>query len=136
MLTAQRFPKAASWLSAWPGARNPGDRRGRPLEALRASCLLERFYCWRGVSGERYICSVFGMEEEGVVAGFSQFVAIGVAHEAMNRRPMCVLSARDFASAEGRQIRVEVQKLGVTEWHVHFGAGESEASDLAASLLN
>jgi hypothetical protein len=110
--------------------------RGRPLEALRASHLLERFYCWRGASGERYICSVFAIEEEGVIAGFSQAVAIGVAREAMNCRPLCVLSVRDFRSAEGREIRGEAQKLGVTEWHVHFGAAEAELKDLACSLLN
>jgi hypothetical protein len=137
MLAVQRFIEKCAFA---PGSALEPDKgaasRGQPLGALQASHLLDRFYAWRGASGERYICSIFSLEEEGVIAGFSQAVAIGVAREAGSRRPVCLLSAREFASEDGRAIRVEARDLGVAEWHVHFGADDAGLRDLADSLLN
>jgi hypothetical protein len=138
MLIAQRFNgkySGESKSSPCVGEEHSASR-GRTLGALRLSYLLDRFYSWRGASGEHYICSVFSLEEEGVIAGFTQAVAIGVARQGPNRRPVCVLSSCSFASRDGRAIRAEAQMLGVTEWHVHFGAGDAGLRDLADSLLN
>jgi hypothetical protein len=110
--------------------------RGQALNALRASYLLDRFYSWRGISGERYVCSIFSLEEETIVAGFSQAVIIGVACDPRGRQPVCLLSCGEFASEVGRIIRSEARALGVTEWHVHFGSGDAVFRDLADSLLN
>lgn len=111
--------------------------RGRRLASLAGSRLRDRFYSWRGVSGRRHVCSVFGAEEESVVAGFSSAVVIGVAREGLTRRPICVLSSRAFDTARGRAIRADAHALGANEWHVHFcGAREGLPRELAAALLS
>jgi hypothetical protein len=137
MLAARSFSETSlPSPSAWPHHKGRSDARGQPLAALRSSSLRERFYCWRGVSGERYICSIFSLEDENVIGGFSNAVVIGVCGEGKCRRPLCLLSARDFLLSHGNEMRLEAKRLGVAEWHVHFGATEAELSDLAASLLN
>jgi hypothetical protein len=110
--------------------------RGQALGALRASELLNRFYSWRGASGERYVCSIFSLEEETIVADFSLAIAIGVARDGAWRRPVCLLSSREFETAPGRAIRDAARAHGVNEWHVHFGSGDAGLRDLAESLLN
>jgi hypothetical protein len=138
MLIAQRFSEenVAGSKSTRGSGVEYSTPRGQTLGALRLSYLLDRFYSWRGASGERYICSVFSPDEEGVIAGFTRAVAIGVARDGLNRRPVCVLSSCCFATDDGRAIRAEARMLGVTEWHVHFGAGDAGLRDLADSLLN
>jgi hypothetical protein len=110
--------------------------RGQALAALRASYLLDRFYSWRGSSGERYVCSIFSLEEEPIVADFAQTVVIGVSRDGVQRRPICLISSREFSTNEGRAIRNEARAFGVNEWHVHFGSGDAGLRDLSESLLN
>jgi hypothetical protein len=110
--------------------------QGQALDALRSSDLLDRFYSWRGASRERYICSIFTLEDETIIADFVQAVVIGVARDAVGRRPVCVLSTNDFDRKNGRAIRVEGRALGVNEWHVHFGCEDAGLSDLANALLS
>jgi hypothetical protein len=103
---------------------------------LRSSDLLDRFYSWRGASGNRYVCSIFSLEDEAIIADFVQAVAIGVARDAVGRRPVCILSTNDFDTKNGRAIRLDGCAHGVNEWHVHFGSGDAGLSDLANALLN
>jgi hypothetical protein len=110
--------------------------QGQTLDALRFSDLLDRFYSWRGASRTRYVCSIFTLEDEAIVADFVQAVVIGVARDAVGRRPVCVLSTNDFDTNYGRAIRTDGCALGVNEWHVHFGSGDAGLSDLANALLN
>lgn len=118
------------------GACAPGAPRGQSLASLPASDLGERFYAWRGASGARFVCSVFQGGEEAVVAGFSNALIVGVAREGAARRPVCVLSSREFEGVAGRAPWEASRALGVNEWHVHFGWDEGKLRDLAASLLN
>ncbi len=135
-VTERSFQKATGEGGYGAGfVENSPAPRGQALGALSSSHLLDRFYAWRGASGERYVCSIFSPEEEGIVADFSQAVVIGVARDVGGRRPICILSSRDFNSADGRSIRVEARTLGLVEWHVHFGAGDV-LRDLANSLMN
>ena len=127
--------REAQWSTAPPGG-GAASPRGQALAALRASCLLDRFYSWKGISEERYVCSIFSLEEEAIVAGFAQVVVIGVVRDARGRRPVCVLSSRHFKSEQGRMIRFEARALGVNEWHVRFGSSDDALRDLADSLLN
>lgn len=111
--------------------------RGQRLASLDACDLRDRFYSWRGASGRRHVCSVFGIEEEAIVAEFSRALVIGVAREGTTRRPVCVLSSRDFEGAEGRMIRADARALGGNEWHVHFSAEDDDIlRGLAVALLN
>jgi hypothetical protein len=110
--------------------------QGQALDALRSSDLLDRFYSWRGASRARYVCSIFSLEDEAIVADFVQAVVIGVARDALGRRPVCVLSTRDFGTKNGQAIRGGGRALGVNEWHVHFGSEDAGLSDLTNALLH
>lgn len=110
--------------------------RGQELASLNSCDLRDRFYSWRGASGQRYVCSIFRLNEESVVADFSQAVVIGVAREGAARRPICVLCSSDFETDTGRIIRADARALGANEWHVHFGARDDMLRGLAAALLN
>jgi hypothetical protein len=108
-------------------------QRGQELESLaEADGLRGRFFSWRGVSGQRYVCSVFQRGEEGFVADVTEGVIVGVVGEGVGRRPVCVLGAGEGVGALRRLGR----ELGVAEWHVRFGADAGMARDLSASLLN
>jgi hypothetical protein len=111
---------------------------GERLASLDGSSLRDRFYSWRGTSGRRHVCSVFPVDQENVVAGFSQAVVIGVARSGSERRPVCLLLSEDFCAAHGRAIRRDARALGVDEWHVHFRAEQDDdmLSGLASALLN
>ncbi len=106
--------------------------QGQALASLNSSELRGRFYSWRGVSGQRYVCSIFQSEEQAVVQTFSSAVAIGVANDRGTRRPVCVMSAREVGSADATNLRL----IGVDEWHVHFRSDEVLLRDIAASLLH
>ena len=129
--------KSDQCMSGQPFQRKAASARGQALGSLRSLDLRDHFYSWRGASGDRYVCSVFRVAEEAIVADFSQATIIGVVGKKTSvRRPICILSSRDFETVEGRAVREEVRALGVTEWHVHFGSGDAGLRDLAASLLN
>jgi hypothetical protein len=106
--------------------------RGQALASLDSSELGGRFYSWRGVSGQRYVCSIFRGDERDVVQTFSSAVVIGVANDRGTRRPVCVMSARELRSPEA----LDLCRIGVNEWHVHFHIDEARLRDIAASLLH
>lgn len=111
-----------------------GAPRGQALQSLVATDgLRDRFFSWRGLSGRRYVCSVFRAGEEGFVADVVSGLIIGVAREAGAARPVCVFAAR---GGERRELRALAQELGVVEWHVHFCADAQTVRDLSGSLLS
>ena len=109
--------------------------RGQELGSLAQSAGLRgRFFSWRGASGRRYVCSVFQAGEEAFVADVTNGVVIGVARDGVAARPACLLLARE--GGERRPLRELARELRITEWHVHFCAGEETLRDLCGSLLN
>ncbi|HEY8066939.1 MAG TPA: hypothetical protein VIF40_19770 [Methylosinus sp.] len=119
--------------------RRPAEKsiiRGRELAALDKTSLRERFYSWRAADGEHYVCTIFPAEEEALVAGFARAVVIGVAWDAGQRRPVCVLLAEELDTPSGRRARLAAGALGVNEWHVRFCALPEVARCLARALLN
>ncbi|WP_457795644.1 hypothetical protein [Methylocystis sp. S23] len=109
--------------------------RGQELDSLAGSDSLRgRFFSWRGVTGRRYVCSVFQRGEEGFVSDVENGAIIGVARDGAALRPVCL-----FSAGEGRRapaLRELAQELGVAEWHVHFCPDAAAIRDLAGSLLN
>jgi hypothetical protein len=122
--------------SGLASASEQGARRGQRLGSLLESSLGDRFFSWRGASGENYVCSIFPVADEATVALFSSAVIVGVARNVSGARPICVLSSRQFDTRQGRVIRDEARAMGCAEWHVRFDASEDQVRDLAASLLN
>jgi hypothetical protein len=129
----------AECASAFPAAASPAapSARGRELDSLRASDLGERFYSWRAACGRLYVCSIFPIAEEGLVASFAEAAVVGVVRDGESRRPACVLSAEEFGKAWGRRLRADARRLGVNEWHVRFCPGDRELiRRLARALLS
>jgi hypothetical protein len=116
--------------------RADASARGQALDSLVSSDLGERFYSWSGASSARYVCSIFAVGEEAVVAGFSQGVVIGVHRDGSLVQPVCLIRAQDFTGGADDAFFIEARESGVTEWHVHFAGGEAELRDLASSLLD
>ncbi|WP_363349876.1 hypothetical protein [Methylocystis echinoides] len=118
-----------------PRSSNGLTPRGQELDSLaEANVLRGRFFSWRGVSGRRYVCSVFQRGEEGFISDLDGGVVIGVARGGGSLRPLCVLAARDNGTKP--PLARLARELGVDEWHVHFCAGDATARDLSGSLLN
>jgi hypothetical protein len=109
---------------------------GQALASLSTSDLRERFYSWRGLSGRRYVCSVFSAAETAVVSEFTAAAVIGVAKAGAAQRPVCVMSSREFHVWGDIGSREGAESHGVSEWHVHFGVDDEGLRDLAGSLLS
>lgn len=118
------------------GAPLERRRNGGALASLLASDLRERFYSWRGISGRSYICSVFSLAETSTVLEFTSAAVIGVASDGAARRPICVMSSREFRLLEDASWRDDFSGRGVNEWHVQFEVDEEGLRDLAGSLLS
>lgn len=122
----------------WPFLSDAADGAspcGQELDSLaEANVLRGRFFSWRGVSGRRYVCSVFQRGEESFVSGVEGGVIIGVARDGAALRPVCVYGARENGPRPSPHHLA--RELGVAEWHVHFCGNREVVRDLSASLLN
>ncbi len=104
--------------------------RGESLASLAQSRLNGAFYSWHGLSGRRYVLSVFDGGDWALVAEFEGVAIVGVANDETTRRPICVLSSRELRALGPALIEA------ATEWHVLFCADDSAIKDLAGSLMN
>ncbi len=123
-------------LDGGEGAQDALSEPGGALASLGDCDFGAHFYSWRGASGARYICSVFEPSEETLVAGFSGAAIIGVARDGAARRPICLMTSRQFNSPAGEALRNAARRLGLNEWHVHFSAEDVDLRDLAGTLLH
>lgn len=118
-------------------SRNPAYRvapQGLPLASLTDCALQDRFYSWLGLSGTKYVCTVFAILDASAIGEFSDAAVIGVARHDGVRRPVCVLQPSDFTRFASHPFVQAAIKLGVNEWHVHFSADHRKlAEDLAAA---
>ncbi len=134
--TTMREDRKNKFAKLRRGALSGPSPRGQALASLLTSDLRERFYSWRGLTGRRYICSVFSAAEAAVVSEFTAAVVIGVAKVGAARRPVCVISSGEFHVWGDIGSREGAESHGVSEWHVHFGVDEEGVRDLAGSLLS
>jgi hypothetical protein len=108
----------------------PGAGRGESLASLAQSGLRGAFYSWHGLSGRRYVLSVFDGSQWPMLSEFESVAIVGVASDGATRRPVCVLSSRELR-ALGPAL-----STAATEWHVLFSADDAAIKDLAGSLMN
>jgi hypothetical protein len=134
--TTMREDRKNKFAKARREAPPAASQSGQALASLLTSDLRERFYSWRGLSGRRYICSVFSAAEAAVVCEFTAAAVIGVARVGAARRPVCVMSSREFHVWGDIGSREGAESHGVSEWHVHFGVDDEGLRDLAGSLLS
>ncbi len=134
--TTMREDRTNKFAKPRRGTPSGASPSGQALASLLSSNLRERFYSWRGLSGRRYICSVFSAAEAAVVSEFTAAAVIGVAKVGAARRPVCVMSSREFHVWGDIGSREGAESHGVSEWHVHFDVEEEGLRDLAGSLLS
>ena len=106
-----------------------------PLAALAGSALARRFCAWNGVSGERYICSVFPLE---TCPAFADAVILAVSADMFGSRK--IVAAADTGPmpellTQGALLDF-VRGRGANEWHVHLlcnslAARQAMVEDLA-----
>ncbi|HTO78502.1 MAG TPA: hypothetical protein VMJ31_01865 [Methylocystis sp.] len=104
--------------------------RGESLASLAQSRLNGAFYSWHGLSGRRYVLSVFDGGDWALVSEFEGVAIVGVANDETTRRPICVLSSRELRALGPALVEA------ATEWHVLFCADDAALKDLAGSLMN
>lgn len=97
-----------------------------PLDCLAGGALASRFHAWRGLSGRRYVCSVFPARRNlswGGMPEFDDAVVLAVAADAWGARRR--IAVFEFHSRRGRFCgdpdRVGAAlEAGASEWHVHL----------------
>jgi hypothetical protein len=117
-----------------------------PLACLAGGALASRFHAWYGLSGRRYICSVFPVVEEAAAGGLPEFEAGIVIATAKDRRGQRRALAAFELSWDGESVKHKGQidaalKAGASEWHVHLLAESlaqrrASLADLAGLALN
>lgn len=91
-----------------------------PLRALQGQPLAGRFHGWRGVSGQRHVCTVFATAEEA--GAFAQAIVIAVARLPSGACEAVMIgqtsAVADCFSCGG--FVAQARSLGASEWHVHL----------------
>jgi hypothetical protein len=112
---------AAQWIAPMSGQ---DKTRGASLKALAGMPIASRFCSWIGLSGRRYVFSVYPASE---CPAFPDAVLIGVVRDMTGRR--CVVSARDtggFPEPVIASVRRELGTFGSgLELHLHLLAASS-----------
>jgi hypothetical protein len=107
---------------------------GFPLASLVGSKMASRFYSWFGLSGTRYVCTIFRAGEEEALACFEGAAIIGVAQKDGVRTPVCVLKPHEFIEHRSNRLAVALM-MGVNEWHLHFSSDVQQvAADIGSAV--
>ena len=117
-----------------PSEAAAAHAQGASLSALEGSDLSNRFYCWHGAEGVRYVCTIFSLAQEAIVGEFADVLVIGVARTGETVRPVCLMPSKDFDAPAGRAARERAHDLGCSEWHVYFINDPVRVRELAATL--
>jgi hypothetical protein len=94
---------------------------GLPLASLVGSRMASRFYSWLGLSGARYVCTIFRAGEEETLACFEGAIVIGVSQKDGVRRPVCVLRPGEFIEHGSTRLAAALT-MEVNEWRLHFSS--------------
>lgn len=112
-----------------------------PLDCLAGGPLASRFHAWRGLSGRRYVCSVFPALSNVWLGGLPEFddaVALAVKLDAWGERRQ--IAVFELYWRHGR-FRGDLDCVsaalgaGVCEWHLHLLAESPEARQAAIADL-
>ena len=95
-------------------------RRPSPLLALAGHALSERFHCWRGASGRRYVATVFA--QPAMVSD-----ALVLAVQRLPGGARILLGMADSGDGLAACSRI----AGANEWHVHLMAATAAERSMA-----
>ena len=104
---------------------------GQSLLSLSSSPLQHHFFSWRGLSGLRYVFSVFCAKEEATVATFSNCLVLGISRSGAQRAPLVARFSNDGPVLKG----LNATAMGIDEWHVLFEADDETINDLAKGIF-
>ncbi|WOJ89329.1 hypothetical protein RZS28_16250 [Methylocapsa polymorpha] len=112
-----------------------------PLDCLAGGALASRFHAWRGLSGRRYVCSVFPAQRNAWLGGLPEFdAAVAIAVKSDAHGELCRIMVFEPCWRDG-QFRGDPDcvsaalSAGVCEWHVHLLAESPEARRVAIDDL-
>jgi hypothetical protein len=108
-----------------PGEANPEAIPNAPLGSLAGGSLASRFHAWWGVSGQRYVCTVFQadlVEPDCGLPEFAEMIVLAVGYDSTGARKLLALCHMNDATDPSTRSRfVEANfEAGATEWHVHL----------------
>ncbi|WP_034999723.1 hypothetical protein [Beijerinckia mobilis] len=101
-----------------------------PLEALAGGALSSRFHGWNGISGRRYVCSVFPVVPDALFGGLPDFATgIALAARSEGRGHYRLIRIFEFGWEGDRFLghpgEIEAALMqGTQEWHIHLLAEE------------
>lgn len=97
--------------------RETAEHHGR-LASLADTGLAHLFQNWRGLSGRRYICSVYEVKDAPVFDP-AQAVVFAV-RSAQGGAEILFASAGIADEVEFSRRRAQAERVGATHWHVHL----------------
>jgi hypothetical protein len=104
-----------------------------PLGCLSDGALASRFHAWRGLSGQRYVFTVYPVDHKDMSAGLPDLgnaVVIAVAFDGRRERIRVAIfeAGWDGGRLARRGEAVDAAlAAGAREWHVHLLAASAEA---------
>ena len=107
----------------------------RPLAALESTGLEDLFRFWRGVSGRRYVCTVYPVDAPPAFDG-ARAVVLAVRKSGDGAEIAFVFRPGPHSGDEDFLVWArKARQCGASEWHVHLLANTSAARDFAAHDL-
>ncbi len=121
-----------------PRRRFASSKANAPLCCLSGGALAARFHAWLGLSGRRYVCTVYPVDRRVGSAGLPDHdgaVVIAVGRDRRRERSRVAIFEigwRDGRLALGGRSAVDAAlAAGAREWHVHLLATSAEARHAA-----
>lgn len=120
-----------------PPALHAGAMIGAPLAALDGQGFAGRFQVWRTADGERLVCTVFTVDDEGAadcLEAADAAIVVGVGFDRFGlAQAHIVLDSDDLATRDLAATRAACP--AIREWHVHLLAPtRADARRRAAGL--
>jgi hypothetical protein len=123
-------PPPPSWIA--PLSDRGDSRGGSALAALAGMPLASRFCSWTGLSGHRYVFSVYPASS---CPAFCHAVLLAVVRESSRRRVICVRDTGAFPEPVVARAQRELRAFGLgLEFHLHLLP--SSRADRAATVAD
>ncbi|ACB97118.1 hypothetical protein Bind_3561 [Beijerinckia indica subsp. indica ATCC 9039] len=128
--SASSWTKSENRSETFPSPRaRLGSLTNAPLGALAGGTLASHFHGWKGLSGQRYVCSIFPIVQDDPLGGLPDF-SVGIALAARRGETGHYRLVRIFEFGwrdeiflgHSRDIEMSLAQ-GADEWHIHLLAG-------------
>ena len=116
-------------LGYWPGMEAPVPlfRREGPLAALPDGDLSRRFHGWRGLTGRRYVCTIFSEAAPALELADAVVIAVTRGHDGQLHALSIIETGSWPHEIDFLMFQTAANALGASEWHVHLLANHVDA---------